>query len=123
MTTGLMNLMDVQSNTPIPTPDLEHSLVAPMRIVVGVPVIGVPIEAFWPRRGRFRLQAVVAFLGLLAAAIDTVWVVMHLSSVDGDLAAHGQIGGEGSLAFDGPAILTWEIGRASCRERSCGQGG
>src|SRR5699024_12235728 len=105
MTTGLMNLMDVQSNTPIPTPDLEYSLLAPMMIVVGVAVIGVLIEAFWPRRGRFRLQAVVAFLGLLAAAIDTVWVGMHLSSVDGDLAAHGQIGGEGALAFDGPAIL------------------
>src|SRR5690625_3079162 len=45
----------------------------------------------------------------MAAAIDTVWVGMHLSSVDGDLAAHGQIGGEGSLAFDGPAILTWGL--------------
>src|SRR5699024_10900858 len=40
---------------------------------------------------------------------DTVWVGMHLSSVDGDLSAHGQIGGEGSLAFDGPAILTWGL--------------
>src|SRR5690625_453362 len=109
MTTGLMNLMDVQSNTPIPTPDLEYSLLAPLMIVVGVAVIGVLIEAFWPRKGRFALQAAVAFAGLLAAAIDTVWVGMHLSAVDGDLAAHGQIGGEGSLAFDGPAILTWGL--------------
>src|SRR5699024_12536044 len=101
MTTGLMNLMDLQSNTPIPTPDLEYSLLAPMMIVVGLAVFGVLIEAFWPRRGRVRLQAIVAFLGLLAAAFVSAWVGMHLCSVDGDCAGNVQIGGEGDSAFDG----------------------
>ena len=94
---------------PIPAPDIEYSLLLPLLIIGGVAVVGVLVEAFWPRRTRFGVQAGLASLGVLAALVTTVVVYVGLDRVDSAQVARGQIAGEGSLAIDGPAVLTWGL--------------
>ena len=91
----------------ITAPTIEYALLGPLFIVAGVATLGVLIEAFWPRKTRFAVQAAVAVIGLLAALGDTIWVGMSLDIVKGDLVARGQIAAEGALSIDGPAVLTW----------------
>lgn len=91
----------------IGAPTIEYALLAPLFIVAGVAVLGVLIEAFWPRQTRFAVQAAVAIVGLLAAFADIVWVGQSLDVVKGDLLARGKIGAEGALAIDGPAVFGW----------------
>ena len=47
---------------PIKAPHLEYSMLAPLFIISGVAVIGVIVEAAWPRASRFTAQAVLAWL-------------------------------------------------------------
>lgn len=94
---------------PIPAPDIEFSLIAPMLIISGVAIVGVIIEAFWPRASRFQAQVVLAVVGIVAAFADTVWVYNDLDRVDADLVARGKVAGEGALSVDGPGVFTWGI--------------
>ena len=75
-----------------PSPQLEYNLLAPVLIILGAAAIGVLIEAFLPRRMRFRAQLVVTFGGLIAAA-----VALLLANTQDAIIA------EGALAWDGPA--------------------
>ncbi|MBC7593981.1 MAG: NADH-quinone oxidoreductase subunit NuoN [Kineosporiaceae bacterium] len=93
----------------IGAPQIEYSLLAPLFIVAGVATLGVLIEAFWPRKTRFTVQATVAVVGLLAAFGDIIWVGTSLDIVKGDLVARGQIAAEGALSIDGPAVFTWGL--------------
>lgn len=93
--------------TQIPAPTVEWSLLTPLLILGGVAVVGVLVEAFAPRRGRFTLQALLAVVGILAALAETVRVYLSLERVDGAVVGRGQLAVEGSLAVDGPAVITW----------------
>lgn len=92
---------------PIAAPQIEYALLAPLFIVSGAAVLGVIVEAFWPRPTRFAAQALLAVVGIVAALADTVWVFQSLDVVDGPLLARGQIAGEGALSVDGPGVFTW----------------
>ena len=94
---------------PIDAPTIEYSLLAPLFILTGVAVVGVLVEAFWPRGSRFVVQAVLAVVGIIAALADTVWVYTDLDRVDSPLTARGQVAGEGALTIDGPGVFTWGI--------------
>ena len=94
---------------PIDAPDIEYSLLAPLFIVTGAAVLGVVVEAFWPRSSRFLVQAVLAVVGVVAALADTVWVYTDLDRVDATRVARGQVAGEGALSVDGPGVVTWGI--------------
>ncbi|WP_456695705.1 NADH-quinone oxidoreductase subunit NuoN [Aeromicrobium sp. P5_D10] len=104
-----MSLFTKADLPPIPAPDIEFSLIAPMLIISGVAIVGVIIEAFWPRASRFRAQVVLAVVGIVAAFADTVWVYNDLDRVDADLVARGKVAGEGALSLDGPGVFTWGI--------------
>ncbi|WP_435716404.1 NADH-quinone oxidoreductase subunit NuoN [Aeromicrobium sp. CF4.19] len=91
----------------IPAPTVEWSMVTPLLILGGVAVLGVLVEAFAPRRGRFTVQAVLAAAGIVAALAETVRVYLSLDRVEGSVIGRGQAAVEGSLAVDGPAVLTW----------------
>jgi NADH-quinone oxidoreductase subunit N len=91
----------------IPAPTVEWSLLTPLLILGGVAVVGVLVEAFAPRRGRFPAQAGLAVVGILAALAETVRVYLSLDRVDGAVVGRGQTAVEGSLAVDGPAVITW----------------
>lgn len=91
----------------ISAPTIEYALLGPLFIVAGAATLGVLIEAFWPRKTRFEVQAGVAIVALLAALADTIWVGQSLDVVKGDLLARGQIAAEGALSIDGPTVFTW----------------
>ncbi len=95
---------------PISAPDIEYALLAPLFIISGAAVLGVIVEAFWPRKSRFVVQAGIAIVGIVAALVDTVWVFQEeLKVVDGSHLARGQVAAEGALAVDGPGVFTWGI--------------
>ncbi len=94
---------------PIDAPTIEYALLLPLFIVAGAAVIGVAIEAFWPRRTRFGVQAVVAIVAIAAALAATIWVATDLTIVEGDVLARGTIAAEGALSIDGPAVFTWGL--------------
>ncbi|MBC7631823.1 NADH-quinone oxidoreductase subunit NuoN [Aeromicrobium sp.] len=94
---------------PISAPSIEYSLLAPMFIIVGAALVGVLIEAFWPRRNRFVAQAVLAVVAIAAALGDTVYVFQHLDVVDGARLARGQVAAEGAVSIDGPGVFAWGI--------------
>lgn len=93
----------------IPAPTVEWTLVTPLLILGGVAVVGVLVEAFAPRRARFTVQALLAAAGILAALAETVRVYTSLDRIEGELIARGQPAIEGSLAVDGPGVITWGI--------------
>ncbi len=92
---------------PIAAPELEYALLAPLFIVSAGAVLGVVIEAAWPRSSRFTAQVVLAVATFGIALADTIWVYRDLTVVDTDRLARGEIGGEGALAIDGPGVFTW----------------
>ena len=94
---------------PIKAPHLEYSMLAPLFIISGVAVIGVIVEAAWPRASRFTVQAVLAMVGVTAALVDVVWVWQHLDKVDDPKLARGIIGAEGAVAIDGPGVFAWGL--------------
>src|SRR5215203_475358 len=89
----------------IAAPDIEYALLAPLFIIAGAAVLGVIVEAFWPRKSRFLVQAGIAVVGIVAALADTVWVFQDLDVVEGSRLARGTIGAEGALAIDGPGVI------------------
>ncbi len=94
---------------PIPAADIEYSLIAPLLIVVGAAIVGVLVEAFWPRSSRFAAQTVLACGAIVAALADTIWVYTGLDRVDASLTARGQVAAEGALSIDGPGVFGWGI--------------
>ncbi|MBD8607355.1 NADH-quinone oxidoreductase subunit NuoN [Aeromicrobium sp. CFBP 8757] len=94
---------------PIPAADIEYSLIAPLLIVVGAAIVGVLVEAFWPRPSRFAAQALLACGAIVAALADTVWVYTDLDRVEASLTARGQVAAEGALSIDGPGVFGWGI--------------
>ncbi|WP_332644849.1 NADH-quinone oxidoreductase subunit NuoN, partial [Aeromicrobium sp.] len=94
---------------PLDAPHIEYSLLAPLFIIAGVAVVGVIVEAVWPRGTRFTAQAILAVVGVIAAFVDTVWVYQHLDTIDDPELARGVIGAEGALSIDGPGVFTWGI--------------
>lgn len=93
----------------ISAPEIEYALLAPLFIVAGAAVLGVIVEAFWPRKSRFAVQAGIAVVGIVAAFADTVWVFQDLDVVKGSNLARGKVAAEGALAVDGPGVFTWGI--------------
>ncbi|WP_332661826.1 NADH-quinone oxidoreductase subunit NuoN [Aeromicrobium sp.] len=94
----------------ISAPHIEYALLAPLFIVAGAAVLGVIVEAFWPRKTRFLVQTVIAVVGIVAALADTVWVfVEELDVVEGASLARGQVAAEGALSIDGPGVFAWGI--------------
>lgn len=96
--------------TPIAAPHVEYALIAPLLIVTAGAVLATLAEALLPRRGRFGIQAGLAFLTVLVALADTVSVYQSLAPIpgtSGGAGGRGQISTEGALAVDGPGVLTW----------------
>lgn len=94
---------------PIPAPEIEYSLIAPLMIIAGAAIVGVLVEAFWPRGSRFLAQALLAVVAIVAAFATTVWVFTDLDEVDAALLGRGQVAAEGALSVDGPGVFTWGI--------------
>jgi NADH-quinone oxidoreductase subunit N len=83
-----------------PTPHIEYAQLSPALIVFGVALVGVLVEAFVPRRGRYTAQVVVAALGLVAAFAS---IIALAENGYGTTKAH--IAAMGAVAVDGPALF------------------
>jgi NADH-quinone oxidoreductase subunit N len=78
----------------LPTPHIDYAEVLPMLIVLGVAVVGVLVEAFFPRERRYISQVVLSLAGLVAALIAVVV----------QAGAH-LVTAEGAVAVDGPTLF------------------
>lgn len=95
----------------IPAAQIEYAELSPLLIVAAAAIVGLIVEAAVPRSARFISQIAVASVGLIAAAVATVWVYRSLPVVESLAGAVGRgfVGAEGALAVDGPAVVTWGI--------------
>ena len=82
----------------LPTPSIEYFLLCPMLIVFSVAVVGVLVEAFVPRRGRYSAQVTLALAGLIAAFVAVVVVARSVP-------ASGRTAVLGAVAIDRPALF------------------
>ena len=78
----------------VQTPSISYSGLSPVLIVLGVACLGVLVEAFVPRAGRWAAQVGLAILGLAAALVAVVLV-----------AGRSELTAAGALAVDGPALF------------------
>lgn len=83
----------------LPTPSVEYGQLSPILIVLGVAVAGVLVEAFLPRKARYRAQLVLSIGGLAAAFVAVVLLALGLHGSPGRLAVMG------AIAVDPPALF------------------
>ena len=92
---------------PIAAPEIDYFPLLPLLVVGGFAILGLLIEAVMSPRRRFAVQAIVTAVGLVAGLAVTVWVHLEAPVIDGTVVARGGIEGVGSVAVDGPALVTW----------------
>jgi NADH-quinone oxidoreductase subunit N len=80
----------------MPTPSVEYGLLSPMLIVLAAAVLGVLLEAFLPRRSRYRAQVALA-LGALVAALVAVVVLARRNTESRAVM--------GAVVVDAPALF------------------
>ncbi|TQF68461.1 NADH-quinone oxidoreductase subunit NuoN [Rhodococcus spelaei] len=85
----------------MPTPSIEYGQLSPMLIVFGAAVLGVLVEAFVPRRGRYPSHLVISLGGLVAAFVAVIVLATHLHSS----GSVGHLAVVGSVAVDGPTLF------------------
>ncbi|MET4925342.1 NADH-quinone oxidoreductase subunit NuoN [Streptomyces sp. PSRA5] len=84
----------------IPAPKIEYAQLAPVLIVLGAAVLGILLEAFVPRKGRYYAQL---FLSVVALAAAFAAVVALAAGGYGSTKAH--LAAMGAIAVDGPALF------------------
>ncbi|MEU3187182.1 NADH-quinone oxidoreductase subunit NuoN [Streptomyces sp. NPDC006923] len=84
----------------IPAPDIEYAQLAPALIVVGAAILGVLVEAFVPRKGRYHAQL---FLSVVALAAAFAAVIALAAGGYGSTKAH--VAAMGAIAIDGPTLF------------------
>lgn len=84
----------------IPTPHIEYAQLTPVLIIFGAAMLGVLVEAFVPRKGRYYAQV---FLTVVAVVASFAAVVALAAGGYGSTKAH--IAAMGAIAVDGPALF------------------
>src|SRR3546814_16178579 len=91
-------------------PVIEYAELSPLLIVFGVACLGVLVEAFVPRGGRYLTQVSLGLVGPLAALGAGIWVGIDLGEHG---PARGLVAWDGALAVDGPALFLGGLDRES----------
>ncbi|MFF4168665.1 NADH-quinone oxidoreductase subunit NuoN [Streptomyces sp. NPDC001744] len=84
----------------IPAPHIEYAQLAPVLIVIGAALLGVLVEAFVPRRGRYPVQVLLTVLALAASFAAVVGL-----AAGGYGTTKARIAAMGAVAVDGPALF------------------
>jgi NADH-quinone oxidoreductase subunit N len=92
--------MGADSTAKIPTPHIEYAQLSPVLIVLGAACLGVLVEAFVPRKGRYYAQV---FLAVVALVASFAAIVALAAGGYGSTKAH--IAAMGAVAVDGPALF------------------
>ncbi len=79
-----------------PAPHIDYAALSPMIVVFAAAVVGVLVEAFAPRRGRFTAQVVLSGAGLIGAFAAVI--VLALRGTGRTVMA-------GSVTVDGAALF------------------
>lgn len=99
-------------------PDVEYFQILPMLIVFGVAIVGVLVEAFLPRRLRYRTQVVLALGGLVAAFVSVVLLARNLGGSLGQVAVMGAVAIDPvTLFLQGTILLISVLGILLIAER------
>src|SRR5215203_5724215 len=94
------SLWTVAAPGDLKAPSIEYAQLSPTLIVLGAAVLGIVVEAFAPRRGRYVTQVLLAVLGLAGAFAAVVGL-----AVTGHANTKAAIAGMGAIAVDGPALF------------------
>ncbi|HYN93954.1 MAG TPA: NADH-quinone oxidoreductase subunit NuoN [Pilimelia sp.] len=78
-------------------PAIDYGAIAPMLVLFAAACVGVLVEAFVPRRGRYPVQLVLALASLVAAL---VLIVLRTGKTDFATITAGR-----ALAIDGPTLF------------------
>ncbi|MFI1204110.1 NADH-quinone oxidoreductase subunit NuoN [Streptomyces sp. BHT-5-2] len=84
----------------IPAPKIEYVQLSPTLIVLGAAVVGIVIEAFLPRRGRYYAQLLLTVVALAAAFAAVIGL-----AAGGFGSAKAHVAAMGAIAVDGPALF------------------
>lgn len=82
-------------------PSVAYGQLAPMLIVFGVAVVGVLVEAFLPRKLRYRAQLSLSLAGLFVALIWVLRVTLQLRGGIGNSVVAG------AVDIDRPTLFLW----------------
>ncbi|MCB0944346.1 MAG: NADH-quinone oxidoreductase subunit N, partial [Mycobacterium sp.] len=82
-------------------PSVAYGQLAPMLIVFGVAVVGVLVEAFLPRKLRYRAQLSLSLAGLFVALIWVLRVTLQLRGGVGNSVVAG------AVDIDRPTLFLW----------------
>lgn len=105
-------------------PSVEYFLISPMLIVFGAAVLGVLVEAFLPRRLRYRSQIVLALGGLGAAFVAVVLLARDLHGSVGQVAVMGAVAVDPAALFlQGTILLVSVLGILLIAERRISSSG
>ncbi len=77
-------------------PHIDYAAVAPMLILFTAAALGVLVEAFIPRRGRYAAQLLLTLVALVVALVDVI-----------ARAGTRVITAGRAIAVDGPALFLW----------------
>ncbi|RSO07530.1 NADH-quinone oxidoreductase subunit NuoN [Streptomyces sp. WAC 06783] len=92
--------MAAEAPARIPAPKIEYAQLAPALIVLGAAVVGVVLEGFVPRRGRYYAQLLLSVLALAAGFAAVVGL-----AAGGFGTTKAKIAAMGAIAVDGPALF------------------
>ncbi|MGW6456633.1 NADH-quinone oxidoreductase subunit NuoN, partial [Streptomyces sp. NPDC055078] len=84
----------------IKAPDIEYAQLAPILIVVGAAVVGLLLEAFLPRKARYRAQVFLTLLALVASFASILGLAQG-----GYGTTKVNIAAMGAIAIDGPTLF------------------
>lgn len=86
--------------TPAP---IDWAGLSPIVVMLSAAVVGMLVEAFWPRRGRRRAQLVLAVVAAAGTLLAVAW--RFVETVVGPDAPGGRSLVGGALIEDGPALV------------------
>ncbi len=88
---------------------LNYAALLPMLLIFGFALVGMLVEAFVPRGQRYRVQVVVALVGIVASFLAVVLVAVNNQAATAGLFATGASGTggsiKGSVVIDGPGLF------------------
>ncbi len=81
-------------------PTIEYAQLSPILIIVGAAVLGILVEAFVPRKGRYYAQLFLSVVAIAAAFAAIVGL-----AAGGFATTKAHIAAMGAIAVDGPALF------------------
>ncbi|MCP2326303.1 NADH-quinone oxidoreductase subunit N [Hamadaea flava] len=104
-------------------PHLNYAALAPMLILFGAACVGILVDAFVPRKGRYGVQLVVALAGLVGAFIAIIARIGKVTA-DNAVTAGGAVAvDKAALFLQGAIVVLGAVALLLIGERALERGG